>query len=184
MWHNETSLSISFSMNMKSLEVFLEVHMLRRRQLLRGSGKVNEVHSVFLQQKPVTIFHMKESLPLWFTANPMTHVSFYMKNHQSSPRITPCLADICGQGSEKIFFPINSLCSMHLEESRAHRISKGWECPRKSMQTTWACKQMEQESHAPLPGDKEGQWDWNPHNHGALPFFLINKAGSFICSLV
>lgn len=109
---------------------------------------------------------------------------FTWKTTKVPPRITPCLADICGQGSEKIFFPINSLCSMHLEESRAHRISKGWECPRKSMQTTWACKQMEQESHAPLPGDKEGQWDWNPHNHGALPFFLINKAGSFICSLV
>ena len=36
----------------------------RRHQLLRESGKVNEVHSVFPQQKPVTIFHMKESLPL------------------------------------------------------------------------------------------------------------------------
>ena len=43
MWHNETWLSLSFSSNKKSLEVFLEVYKLTRRQLLRGSGKVNEV---------------------------------------------------------------------------------------------------------------------------------------------
>ena len=172
MWHNETSLSISFSTNTKSLEVFLEVHMLRRHQLLRGSGKVNEVHSVFPQQKPVTIFHMKESLPLWFTANPMTHVSFYMKNHQGSPQNNSLFSRYLWSKFREDFFPINGLCSIHLEESRAHRISKGCKCPRKSMQTTWACKQMEQESHAPLPGDKEGQWDWNPHNCGAYLSFL------------